>query len=95
MMDIDRAKEIIEGSANQLLIKSNEGTLYVKIELSDIDSAIAFHKICFTDREALGNGITITEINWGVTVGQERLEEMRSQMLDMVKSIRPLDCTEY
>jgi len=94
-MDRDITREVIEGSASHLLQRSNDGTLYVKIELSDIESAVKFHSICFGKPEILGNGIMITEINWGMTVDQKRLEQMRSQMLDMVKSIRPLDCTEY
>ena len=94
-MDRDRAREVIDGSASHLLQRSKDGTLFVKVELSDIESAVKFHSICFGCPEVMGNGIVITEINWGVTVGQERLEQMRSQMLDMVKSIRPLDYTEY
>jgi hypothetical protein len=94
MMDRGRAKEIIESSASHFLEKSMTGTLYVKIELADIDSARLFHAICFGKPE-IANGVTITEVNWGLTFGEDQIEQMRSTMLEMVKNIRPLSYTEY
>ena len=93
-MDKEKAEKIIEGTAQKLLEESQADNLYIKVKLRDLDSAKELFILSYKDN-AFGDGIDIEGLDWGVQKESLKLYDVRSELLKMVKDIRPLDYTEY
>lgn len=77
-MNNEFAEKIIKETAQSFLTKSNNGSLFLKLEVKDLESAHRLHAFLFGQQEPyICEGVAVTSIDWGLADAYKRIQKIK------------------